>query len=484
MAGRLNPRAPAASGALRRAAFVLLVLAVAAVHGCVGEQIATRMAEFAAADPMPARIEVAYVRELAPSAPPAVVAPRPVARQVPATAARPASAPQVVAPPSPGLAAASTPAADAAVAPAELASAGTTTPDAMPADAADLGAAFGAVQGESWLAAMSGAASDPTLASKEAAAFGVPSAASAAEGSASGAAPRPGTARLAADAADSGTRTAIDTPVDTSTRASASASIPPGPAIATAASQPGGSVAASPSVLAAPASAAAPGGFEWPVSTRISYALEGNYRGEVLGSAQVEWIRVGPHYQVHLDVVIGASFAPLITRRMSSDGAITTEGLVPHRYDQDTRVMLSPHRRVTLRFEPGTVVLANGQRRASMPGVQDSASQYVQLTYLFSTRPDLLRVGNTVRVPLALPHKVDVWTYDVVEAVTLHTSFGPLDTLHLVPRRRPESHAGELRAEIWFAPQLRYLPVRFRIEQDSQTFIELTIARRPELAGS
>ncbi len=33
--------------------------------------------------------------------------------------------------------------------------------------------------------------------------------------------------------------------------------------------------------------------FAWPASTRVTYVLTGNYRGEVSGQAQVEWIRVG-----------------------------------------------------------------------------------------------------------------------------------------------------------------------------------------------
>ena len=32
-------------------------------------------------------------------------------------------------------------------------------------------------------------------------------------------------------------------------------------------------------------------------------------------------------------------------------------------------------------------------------------------------------------------------------------------------------------------PQLKYLPVRIRVEQDSQTFVDLVIARKPELAS-
>jgi len=168
---------------------------------------------------------------------------------------------------------------------------------------------------------------------------------------------------------------------------------------------------------------------------------------------------------------------------MTSDGEITSQGLAPRRYEQDTKVLLQDRRRVTLQFEPGSVVLANGERRDSVPGVQDTASQFVQLTYVFSTRPEPLKVGDTVDIPLALPHKVDVWTYEVAEGETLQASFGPLPTIHLKPRRKAERRAGELSAEIWFAPQLRYLPVRIRIEQDEGTFVDLMIARRPEMAG-
>ena len=233
----------------------------------------------------------------------------------------------------------------------------------------------------------------------------------------------------------------------------------------------------------APADAAsAPGAFVWPSSTRVSYLLTGYFRGDVNGTAQVEWIRSGSRYQVHLDLVVGPSMAPLITRRMSSDGEISAEGLSPRRYEQDTKVVLRERRVQSLSFEPGSVVLANGDRRDTVPGVQDTASQFVQLMYVFSTRPELLRVGNTVDIPLALPHKVDVWTYDVVAEEVLDAPFGPLPTVHLKPRRsalRPN----ELSAEIWFAPQLRYFPVRIVIRQDAETFIDLMISKRPELAG-
>ena len=222
--------------------------------------------------------------------------------------------------------------------------------------------------------------------------------------------------------------------------------------------------------------------FVWPGSTRLSYGLTGNFRGEIHGNAQVEWVRVGSRYQVHLDVIVGLPIAPLITRRMSSEGDITAEGLAPQRYDEDTKMMFRDRRRLTMRFEPGAVVMANGQRQETLPGVQDTASQFVQLSYLFSVKPDLLVVGGAVEVPLALARKVDRWTYDVTAQEPLSTPFGAVDTFHLKPRRAAPT-GNELTAEIWIAPSLQYLPARIRIRQDADTYIDLLIERKPQLAA-
>lgn len=248
-----------------------------------------------------------------------------------------------------------------------------------------------------------------------------------------------------------------------------------------------------PHVPAAPASQAASAAgpppphepsppFEWPASTRLSYALTGRYRDEMAGSAQVEWVRVGTHYQVHLDVVIGPTFAPLLERRMSSDGELTAEGLAPRRYDEETRSVFSSTRRASILFEPGgVVVLPSGRMPGLWPGAQDQASQFVQLTWLFATNPQLLRPGNSVSIALALPRRVDRWDYDVVGEETLATQVGEIRTLHLKPRRvaRP---GGDRTADIWFAPQLQYLPVRILIRQGDGVYVDLLIRRLPQQA--
>ncbi len=265
--------------------------------------------------------------------------------------------------------------------------------------------------------------------------------------------------------------------------ATQAAESPPAPAVvaAVAASAAVGETTGAHAASAAPsASAAAP--FEWPASTRMSYLLTGNYRGEVSGTAQVEWVREASRYQVHVDFIVGPRLAPLITQRSTSDGEITAQGLAPRRYDQDVRFVGQDRPRQTVFFDAGNVVLANGDVKPAPPGLQDTASQFVQLAYVFGTKPEMLTVGGSVEIPLALPKKVAVWVYDVVGSEVLNTPFGPVTGIHLQPRGNDQK-AGTLSVEMWMAPQLRYLPVRIRFVQDAQTYVDLMIAKPPDIAN-
>ena len=98
--------------------------------------------------------------------------------------------------------------------------------------------------------------------------------------------------------------------------------------------------------------------------------------------------------------------------------------------------------------------------------------------------PEMLTPGGTVDIPLALPRRMSVWTYDVRDAEVLYTPFGAIDAVPLQPRRESRKK-DELSAQVWFAPSLRYLPVRIRIQQDTNTdtYVDLMIERRPQIAG-
>ena len=233
-------------------------------------------------------------------------------------------------------------------------------------------------------------------------------------------------------------------------------------------------------VVGAAADDAEPGP-EWPLSTRLSYALTGNYRGAVTGNATVEWLRQGRRYQVHLDLSIGPSFAPLISRRMSSEGELGPRGIAPQRYDEDTKVLFTERKRLTLHFQDGKVTMADGHTETVPAGVQDASSQFVQLTWLFATGREAMRVGHVLVLPLVLPKRQYLWRYEVLGEELLLTPFGPLATWHLRPTRA--AGGGDLSAEVWLAPSLQYLPVRLRIRQDEQTYLDLMLNALPMQAA-
>jgi hypothetical protein len=235
----------------------------------------------------------------------------------------------------------------------------------------------------------------------------------------------------------------------------------------------------------APASApATPPAFEWPPSTRLSYLLTGNYRGPVEGQAQVEWRLAGQRYQVALDLGIGPPMAPLVRRQLLSDGWVTEAGLEPRRYDEETHVVLRAPRRLTITLDAERIVLPSGRQLPRPAGVQDSASQFVQMTWLFTMQPARLTPGQRLELPLALPRHVQVWAYEVTGSERLHTPFGELDAVHVRPHPPPraEGRGLDLSAEFWVAPSLQYLPVRILIRQDEETYVDLMLRRLPQQA--
>jgi hypothetical protein len=234
-------------------------------------------------------------------------------------------------------------------------------------------------------------------------------------------------------------------------------------------------VAAAP---AAAASAPAAVAFDWPPSTRLSYKLLGNYRGPVEGTAQVDWLRKGTRYQVHLGTAIG----PVLSRHITSEGELTAHGLAPHRFDGEQKVLLRSPRRWSQRFGPQLVTLTDGKEVPTLPGVQDEASQFVQLTWLFTTQPQRLKVGSSVEMPLAISKRLDRWTYDVIGEELLHFPFGEVPTFHLKPRR--EAGGGDLTPEIWVAPTLQYLPVRIRLTDGNGNWVDLTLEKPPLQAAA
>ena len=215
----------------------------------------------------------------------------------------------------------------------------------------------------------------------------------------------------------------------------------------------------------APSTGDAPFLASWPSDTRLTYKLGGNYRGELHGSARVLWQREGTRYHTAVEMSAGL----LASLSFTSQGDITEGGLRPEVYEENVR-----GRRRGVRIGED-VRLNNGDRIARPEAVQDTASQFVELGHRFSTGQVKLVPGAQVNFSMARPGGIDEWTYDVIGEETLHLPrLGPVPTLHLKPRPLSKPR-GPISAEIWYAPSLQYLPVRIRITQGNDNYIDLMV---------
>ncbi|MFI4926626.1 MAG: DUF3108 domain-containing protein, partial [Burkholderiales bacterium] len=238
-------------------------------------------------------------------------------------------------------------------------------------------------------------------------------------------------------------------------------------AASSAASAPAAEVAQTPASAASAAATDTAALDRWPVDTRLNYSLTGQYRGPLYGDARVQWQREGDRYQVRLEARIDVFGTEVLT----SQGRVTAAGLEPHAYEE-TR----PGKRRFARIGEHAVELENGKTVTKPPGVQDTASQFVELTQRFATGREPLVVGHAITLWLARPGGVDLWEYEIVGRDLLSTAkFGTLETYHLKPRPIT-SPRGNINVEMWFAPSLQYLPVRIKLTMGPDTWLDLVFA--------
>lgn len=195
--------------------------------------------------------------------------------------------------------------------------------------------------------------------------------------------------------------------------------------------------------------------FVWPKATKVNYKLEGYFRGPFYGTASVEWVRQEARYQVRLEDNV-----PMLgSMSMISEGLIRREGLAPERYESVNKVALRAPKVNVVSFEDSEVVLGTGERVPRAPNMQDPVSLLIHLAYQFITRPQLLKPGNTIELPLAYGKKAETLAFDVMEEDVQHTDIGDIPALRVKPRRTNQEK-GDLVGETWFAPTLQYLPIR------------------------
>lgn len=259
--------------------------------------------------------------------------------------------------------------------------------------------------------------------------------------------------------------------------------------VAQAASAPASAAAATPDSAMAAASLPSVGAsgansgraFVWPVATKVSYKLEGYFRGPISGQASVEWVRQDSRYQVHIDASVGPSFAPLGSWRLTSEGEIQPQGLHPRLYENVNRLLVKTSAPRLIKLEDDEVTHPDGKHYARPVSVQDPASFMIQLAYQFTLNPDLLKPGNSFDMSVVTLRKLEQLTFEVVGEDTVRTPIGNVPVVHVRPRKTVID-GGALPADVWFAPGLQYLPVRIYIKMNDEIFMDMQMDRAPQQA--
>ena len=130
-------------------------------------------------------------------------------------------------------------------------------------------------------------------------------------------------------------------------------------------------------------------------------------------------------------------------------------------------------------FEPeqGRIRFSNNAPDAPwLPGTQDRLSVFFQLAAWLNARPDGLREGERLSLPVAGTGGADQWQLLVRAQEPLDLPAGRWDTLRVevLPQKTFDQ-----RIELWLAPRLDHLPVRIRITQSNGDVVDQQLSALP-----
>ena len=156
--------------------------------------------------------------------------------------------------------------------------------------------------------------------------------------------------------------------------------------------------------------------------------------------------------------------------RVTSSGRLTAAGLLPQRFegkrgDRDPRQV-----RADFDWQGKRLTIARDGKTETLPlpsGTQDRLSLLYQFMFIAPDRSQGLEFSMTNG------RKLDQYRYTVHAGVEIETRLGRMATVHLVKQHRPD----ESSAEIWLAPQHRYLPIKMLILEKDGARYEQVITR-------
>lgn len=210
-----------------------------------------------------------------------------------------------------------------------------------------------------------------------------------------------------------------------------------------------------------------------PVALPNSATLEFNASGQVKGfqysaGAQLQWQHDGQYYSARQSV----SMFLLGERSQTSEGLITPEGLQPLNFSDKGRKTQS----AAFDVASGKAHFSGGTADAAIAsGVQDRLSVFLQLSALMAAQPDKYPPGTLIEMTASSARSAARWQFRVGPAEALDLPFGSVMALRL--DKLPSKNSGDQRGSVWLAPAMQYLPVRIKLTQAQDDFVDLQLKK-------
>lgn len=216
-----------------------------------------------------------------------------------------------------------------------------------------------------------------------------------------------------------------------------------------------------------------PPGTVLPVTLPNSATLEFNASGQVKGfqysaGAQLQWQHDDQYYSARQSI----SMFLLGERAQTSEGLITPQGLQPLNFSDMGRKTQSASFDVAsgkAHYSGGTADVAIAD------GVQDRLSVFLQLSALMAANPDKYPPGTLIELTTSSARSAARWQFRVGPSEALDLPFGSVMALRL--DKLPGKSSADQRGSVWLAPAMQYLPVRIKLTQGQDDFVDLQLKK-------
>jgi hypothetical protein len=210
---------------------------------------------------------------------------------------------------------------------------------------------------------------------------------------------------------------------------------------------------------------AAPGvKFSVPPSGDLQY--DTFYNGVRNQPGTIHWASDGHTYQL----VVAVPLPFVGTYSYASHGRVDAFGLAPDQYvethgrrGQDVTVFNRDTKQIVFTRTPKTLALEDGS--------QDRFSMIMQLASLVRGDPGAYKPGVTRQFYVTDNDSGEIWPIETIGDETVRTEQGFIEARHF--KRLPRHEGDQRLLDVWLAPSLGWLPVRFVQTEPNGTQVEL-----------